>query len=209
MTTLPPVYYDRESVLFEGHDAWWSCKRDEAPFRDERIVAVAPTRHIDQPQLVTFDHGRLYNFGGAERIDDGHYDRARLRVIAGQGRIAWTEGGEWTIDGRSVHRRPVEVDEGDTVLGILADLREEDPALVTVSRSGLVVRIRSMRSVSTLTAASGPALAHALQPRLGLLAVQRDEGRVDVIDLDSSDTVAMRARATVWRRRPSDARVRA
>ena len=128
-------------MLFEGHDAWWSCKRDEAPYRDERIVAVGPTRHIDQPQLVTVDDGRLYNYGGAERIDDGHYDRARLRVIAGQGRSPGPRAGSGRSTGAACTGAG-RVDEGDTVLGILAELREEDPALVTVSRSGLVVRLR-------------------------------------------------------------------
>ena len=63
------------------------------------------------------------------------------------------------------------------------------PALVTVSQSGMIVRLRSATQVKTLTASSGPALARALHPGLGLLAIQHDEESVEIRQLETGDIV--------------------
>ena len=57
------------------------------------------------------------------------------------------------------------------------------------TESGLIVRLRSISEVKTLTACSGPALARALHPGLQLLAIQRDDEQVEVRELLTGEIV--------------------
>jgi hypothetical protein len=137
---------------------------------DQIVVAIAATRQLDQPYKVWA------------------YDVAPP-VVAGDHVYAARRGSGWNVRGRGIAETTIDADEHDTVLGVLTSGREQDPALVTVSQSGMIVRLRSASEVKTLTASSGPALARALHPGLGLLAIQHDEESVEVRELLTGEIV--------------------
>ena len=139
--------------------------------REPELVAVAPTRQLDQPYKV-WAHD------------------AAPPVVAGDHVYAQRRGEPLARARARARRRRSTSTASDTVLGVLVRGREQDPALVTVSRSGMIVRLRSATEVKTLTACSGPALARALHPGLGLLAIQRDEESVEVRELLTGEIVA-------------------
>ena len=138
--------------------------------REPELVAIGATRQFDQPYKV-WAHD------------------AAPPVVAGEHVHAAAAGGRWSVRGRGIAEVSIEVDANDTVLGVLTRGHEQDPALVTVSQAGMIVRLRSASEVKTLTACSGLALARALHPGLGLLAIQHDEQSLEVRDLLTGEIV--------------------
>ncbi|KOU34461.1 hypothetical protein, partial [Streptomyces sp. WM6368] len=96
----------------------------------------------------------------------------------------------WSADGRTWTARTGEGDESRIsfrenadVIGLVHD--ERAPALITVSRSGLLVRSVRADGVRTLTRFSGGSVPPAVHPSLPLIAAETRQGRIVVGDANT------------------------
>lgn len=182
---LPALYYDRGGLLCRPAREWWRLQPGRTPERQSLLVAVAPGRSLDVPARLERDGTRLRD-GSSGRVWASDVVPAALRVTTGTGCVAWSCDRRWHIRGEGVRPSSVTVEEDCDVLGIVTVRRGDDPALLTRSGAGVILRLHAESGVKTLTACSGFALGHALHPALGLLAIQRDEDTVDVVDIAGS-----------------------
>lgn len=169
------LVYDRGALLVRLADTWWRLAPDADPEPDGDILAVLPDTRPDVPRIA-----RLSGFrdGPGPRLDQSE----RTEFALGPDRlIAWRDdAARWIVvpGGRSV---PISPD--DRVIG-LARI-DEAPALLTVSSAGLIVRLNWPGGQRTLTKWSGGATVPALHPQRPWIAVQRDDHRVEVADLET------------------------
>ncbi|MFE6871286.1 hypothetical protein ACFVFS_32600 [Kitasatospora sp. NPDC057692] len=106
--------------------------------------------------------------------------RARHLVHA-DGTAAWSEDGKhWTVRTRTGDERRLSFRENAEVLGLVHDGRE--PALITWSPGGRLVRAVRADGVRTLSRFSGGDLAPAVHPTLPLIAAETSSGRIVVGD---------------------------
>ena len=192
VATLPPLFYDRGALLCRLGGEWWRLRRGEPARSDPQCVAVGPARQLDLPLRYLLDGARL-TAGSQRHLLDDDVDAAALRICTGSDRVAWSSGEPWQL--LEVRKAPcsVALDERCEVLGVV-DSRADGLALLTRSGSGVLLRLHSASEVKTLTACSGLAIAHAVHPSLPLLAIQRDDDAVDVVDWQTGERLmAMRA----------------
>lgn len=178
-TTLPPVFYDRGALLCRLGPEWWRLGAGQAPLCQPALVAVAPGLQLDVP--------RVFSCSGSQLIGDGRtlasdIVPASLRVVAAARCMAWSCDRRWHIRGRDIKPATVSIDEDCDVLGPVVADRYDDPALLTRSPAGVLLRLHAESGVKTLTAYSGSGLAHALHLALPLLAIAQDDGSVEVVD---------------------------
>jgi hypothetical protein len=177
---MPPLLYDRGSLLTYLAEAWWRLVPDEEPQQDNDILAVLPDVRYDVPRIACagFQHKPEPGLGPLPE---------RAEVVLGPDRlVAWREDAiRWHIAPGGMS---VTVDPDDSVLGLM---RVDDaPAVVTVSTGGLIVRLNRPGGRRTLTRWSGGIAAPALHPVRPWLAVQRDDQRVEVADVET-DTLLL------------------
>jgi hypothetical protein len=188
LLNLPPLFFDRGDLLAEFAGEWWRLPvGGERPRLDDGTVTVGPAAQLDHPSRVRIDpSGRLklnYDRTVAETVD-----AARLQAHAGDEWVAWTDGEDWRMSGRGFDPMRIDGTSLDTVLGAVfrADDRRH-PALV--GRSGDQWFLEEERDSTPLDACNGPALAHALHSRLGVMAIQRDPQSVQLIKLETGETL--------------------
>jgi hypothetical protein len=180
---LPPLHYDRGDLLCRIGDDWWRLATRHEP-RAEAAIAVGPGPQMDLPCILWLDGGRLYD--GYEAI--GHdIARESLRIAVAGHAAAWSVDERWHVRGAAVRPVTIRIDEDSEVIGIVVEDRRDDPALVSRSKGGALIRMHSESGTTTLTRWSGIAVDHAVHPMLPLIAVQRDEGTVEVGDLATGD----------------------
>ncbi|MFB7470415.1 hypothetical protein [Kitasatospora sp. NPDC056184] len=109
-------------------------------------------------------------------------DAARARhLLHADGTAAWSEDGKsWTVQTRTGDRRTLAFRENAEVLGLVHDGRE--PALITWSPGGRLVRAVRADGVRTLSRFSGGDVAPAVHPTLPLIAAETSPGRIAVGD---------------------------
>ena len=184
LSELGPLYYDRGDVLARIGDAWWRLAPRCAP-QGEDLVAVGAGPVMDVPRLIAVDTQR--------RLYDGHHLLAydvipgALRVVAGGRATAWSVDETWRVRGPGVKPVTIRIDEACDVIGVAVEGRVDDPALVTRSEAGALVRLHTATATKTLTRWSGVAIAHAVHPVLPLIAIQRDESTVEVGVIESGE----------------------
>jgi hypothetical protein len=170
-----PLYINGDGILCRLAGRWWRLRPDAPPIA-VNAVAVGPGTNLDVPRTVTRHGDRLYLPGGRRGPRP-----ADTRVVLGGGdALAGSPDGiVWEIHaGEPV---TVTVPPGDEALGVVA--LGDGPALVTLSSSGLIVRLVAAGGTRTLTAWSGPHGRPALHPVLPWLAVPRSRSQIDVADL--------------------------
>ncbi len=106
-------------------------------------------------------------------------------LVAGHLRVARRDGASWHVSGVGFKPATVEAVAGEHPLGVIVTGHPLTPRLVTVSES--IVRLRAPGEATVFTEGSGAALARALHPRLPLLAVQREEDYIEVLDVTTGD----------------------
>ena len=176
---LEPLLYDRGALLCRLDGQWWRIAFDEEPQALDLITA-GPTPVRDLARTVRL--GGEHLFDGSTIIGYGVH-RGSVRAVAATHGVAWSQDRRWYIRGEGLRPSCVHVDEDRDVLGLWTLGREDDPALVTRSRAGMILRVETESSSTTLTRWSGIAIAHAVHPGQPLLAVQRDEDLVEIADL--------------------------
>jgi hypothetical protein len=169
------LYLSGEGVLCRLGDGWWRLRPDTPP-SPVNVVAVGPGASLDAPRLVAY-HGDGLHLPGEWRVPRP----VDTRVVFGGGdALAFSSDGiSWEI--RAGEPVTVTVQPEDEVLGVVA--LGDGPALVTLSSSGLIVRLVAVGGTRTLTAWSGSDGRPALHPVLPWLAVPRSRSRIDVADL--------------------------
>ncbi|WP_433132839.1 hypothetical protein ACQPWW_14220 [Micromonospora sp. CA-240977] len=178
---LSPLYFQGGDLLCEFAGDWWNLS-NARPLSS--YLTVAPGR---QP-----DHPRLARRGGTHIWGTGLPDEVRIpataRVVLGAGTMtAWSVGDTtWRIQTASGLVGDVTIEQGTTIIG-LVDI--DGPHLVTVSSSGLIVRLVSPTHTRTLTRWSGGVGAPALHPSQPWLAVPRPVGLIEIADLATNQVL--------------------
>ncbi len=199
----PPaeLFFRSGELLVRLGGSWWRLSPAGTFETWGTTVAVSPSTEVDVPLVAMHfdDHLWVALNGGAGRFgpvqDSGPVPETHL----GAGAIAWQDGGGWRL-ADLVHQTrpitacsaapsspdpgvPVDVDTGTKVVGVtrIGDV----PGLVTVGGGGVLVRFVSRQGTRTLTRWSGGIAPPALHARLPLIAVEREDGVVEVGDLGS------------------------
>jgi hypothetical protein len=172
-----PLYMNGDTIAVELAGQWWQLRAGTPPGPID-VVAAAPGPVPDAPRLVRRHGDRLYlpGYRGSRQPAE-----TRAAVLGPGNSVALSHDGlAWDIHagGDPV---PVTVRPGDEVLGIV--LLPGAPALVTVSSTGVTVRLVMADGPRTLTACSGPHGRAALHPMQPWLAVPRSPSRIDVVNL--------------------------
>jgi hypothetical protein len=166
-----------DGLLFSLGRDWWLLRPGQPP-RTVPVAAAAASRH--GTRVATRYSGRIDVVeptppnGPWSRVPEG-----AAVALDGEAGIAWsTDAVTWTVQAAGTELARIEVERGARVLGLAA--AGGQPALVTVSPAGLIVRLCKPDGVRTLTTWSGGAGPPAVHPTLGLLAVQRQDGAIQV-----------------------------
>jgi hypothetical protein len=186
VSELAPLFYDRGDLLCRIGRDWWRLAIDRAPRRAHDVIAVAPGPQMDLPRIAALDGHRLFVGSAVPPIANDVIPDA-LRVVAGGYATAWSIDERWHVRGPRVRPVDIAIDEACHVIGMAVAGRADDPALISVSDAGALVRLHSKTATKTLTRWSGVADAHAVHPTIPLIAVQRDDGSVEIGDLESGD----------------------
>ena len=175
---LGSVVFDSGGLTARLGDVWFSISDDGRARVVESIVDVLPRAKTDEP-LIARRHGDrvMVTFRGAipARADP---------IVLGAGELAaWVEGeGRWHV---APNARSVILGAGETVLAV--HIVDDAPALVTLSASGLIVRLRWPAGERVLTAYSGgaePPTVHRTRPWVGAL---KTDGSVVVGDFATGE----------------------
>ncbi|MEU7751185.1 hypothetical protein [Micromonospora sp. NPDC049171] len=178
---LSPLHLHGGDLLCAFGGVWWNLSTGRAL---SSYVAVAPGRQLDGPRLAWR--------GGTDIRAAGLPVEVRIpgtaRVVLGAGsRTAWSVGdATWHIHAASGPVGDVTIEKGTTVVG-LVDIG--GPQLVTLSSSGLIVRLVSPAGTRTLTRWSGGVGAPALHPSKPWLAVPRPDGLIEIADLATNQVL--------------------
>ncbi|MGC4812200.1 hypothetical protein ACLQ29_16890 [Micromonospora sp. DT228] len=178
---LSPLYVLGGDLLCAFGGGWWNLSTGRAL---SSYVAVAPGRQLDAPRLAWR--------GGTDIRASGLPAGVRIpttsRVVLGAGsRTAWSVGdATWRIHAASGPVSDMTIAKGTTVVG-LVDI--DGPHLVTLSSSGLIVRLVSPARTQTLTRWSGGVGAPAVHPSKPWLAVPRPDGLIEIADLATNQVL--------------------
>jgi hypothetical protein len=174
-----PLHFVSGDLLCELAGTWWRISPDNEA-QPESIVAIGPGSHPDQPRLVYPGDQPRWGRTAPKFPDDA------VVVAGSRNALAWSKprSPTWTLEPDGV---TVTVEDGARVLG-LAHLGNST-ALVTVSSAGLLVRLVGRDIQQTLTRWSGGTHVPALHPIYPWLAVRRDDGRIEVADLSTSESL--------------------
>jgi hypothetical protein len=179
--TLRPLFFHLGGVIFDTGDGWVELPADgNAPPRS--VVAISPGALPDQPRVVWRYNDRTY-------VDNAPVPGNPFVVLGPNGLWASTQDGiHWELPSPPLI---IATEPGERVLGVR--IVDDVPALVTVSAAGLIVRLRWPTTTRTLTRWSGAGRPPALHPVHGLLAAQREDGRVEIGELSTGTVLA-----TIW-----------
>ncbi|MFJ3826788.1 hypothetical protein ACIPWI_02370 [Streptomyces sp. NPDC090046] len=151
---------------------WWRIGPDGSVAEDGALGRGAH----DRPHFNRFREPRLLDSQPLhEAARDAHH------FLHGGGSQAWSQDGRtWQVRTRSGDENRISFRENADVIGLVHD--EGTPVLITVSRSGLVVRGVRADGVRTLTRLSGGAGPPAVHSSLPLIAAETRPGRIVVGD---------------------------
>ncbi|PZS31663.1 MAG: hypothetical protein DLM58_11310 [Pseudonocardiales bacterium] len=170
-----PLVYFAGDLVTRVEGAWWWLSPEESPRQDDGILAVLPGQLTDQPSIArSGPAGRVF----ASNL--GSFDAPSGPFVLGAGRlVAWPEDDDrWHV---APYGRTITIGSGESVLGLQS--MDDAPVLITVSAGGLITRLRWPAAERTLTALSGGIAPPQLHPQRAWLAVQPDEGSIEVHDL--------------------------
>ncbi|MQY13719.1 hypothetical protein SRB5_38700 [Streptomyces sp. RB5] len=166
---LDPIIGHAHAMLLRRSGAWWRLPLKGAPTEAPEILWALPGERGDAPRLA--------------HLPGDHADGMRI-VLAPGGTYAWSADGEsWRFTGPDgEHPVTRKTAAGESVCG--AVLLAGHAHLVTRSPAGQLVRLRGPVRDAALTRWSGTPLPPAVHPLRPLLAVRRDDGTVEVANVE-------------------------
>jgi hypothetical protein len=174
---LVPLYFNSGRLLVELSGRWWQLTPDKPPVEAVNIAAVGPGKDFDRPTVAWRGPVKI-TIDGRERkaTRDAH-------VMFGPNDMwAWsTDETAWTVHSRDHADRRITVERGCRVLAV--HWLNSQPALVTVSPAGHILRAHTEQRTETLTKWSQSGGVPAIHPTRPFIAVQRGPAAVDVCDL--------------------------
>jgi hypothetical protein len=172
---LPPMVFEAGDLLLRLSGVWWRLSPDNEP-RDSGLSAALPGERPDVPRMAWAAGDKIW-------APPTHVPAGATDIVLGPDKLtAWREDvGRWHI---APGGTSVSVPDGESVLGIA--VVESAPALITVSPGGLIARLRWPGAERTLTKWSGGIQAPTLHPTKPWIAVQRDDQRVEVVNLQTN-----------------------
>ncbi|MFJ6052784.1 hypothetical protein [Streptomyces sp. NPDC092307] len=154
---------------------WWRIAPDGSVAEDGALDRGAG----DRPYFDRFREPRLL-----ERRPRHEAARDARHFLHGGGSQAWSQDGRtWQVRTGSGDECRISFRENADVIGLVHD--QGAPALITVSRSGLVVRAVRAGGVRTLTRLSGGSGPPAVHPSMPLIATETRPGRIVVGDANT------------------------
>jgi hypothetical protein len=177
---IAPLVFDSGTLLCDVGGGWRRIRSDGRVLHERTVVAVAPRPVADRPMVAYAFRETLHVAGIGERPSW----RPGAPVLLGHGCLATSpDGVVWSVAAPDGEERRLGVPAGEQAVGVVS--LGGEPALVVRSRGGLLLRLVDAGGLTTLTEWSGgaPDVAPAVHPMLPLLAVTRDDGDVDVVDL--------------------------
>ncbi|MEU0392365.1 hypothetical protein ABZ208_06235 [Streptomyces sp. NPDC006208] len=178
---ITPLVVDERHMLCCWDGDWYRFGWDGSAARVTDLVAAIPGGATACREGEAL---RLPHLGpDAPSFREHHVilgpDSSHARSMAGQ---------VWTLAGPA-NGTTCRLEKGEQPLGFV--LLGGEPRLVTRSAAGHLVRIRGGRRDTVLTKASGTSDAPLVHPVLPLLALRRDDGTVEVFDLESLERVVI------------------
>ncbi|MFD5409558.1 hypothetical protein [Streptomyces nojiriensis] len=170
-----PVLRGGRDLLLPLAGRWWRIAPDGS-VTDDGPLGRGPRdrQHFDrfrEPRLI--DGRPLHE----EARDARHF------LHSGDSQAWSADGRTWTARTGQGEERRIAFRENADVIGMVHD--EQAPALITVSRSGLLVRSVRADGVRTLTRFSGGSVPPAVHPSLPLIAARTRQGRIVVGDANT------------------------
>ncbi|MFI1394656.1 hypothetical protein [Streptomyces sp. NPDC020681] len=176
---IAPLVADEAGMLCRLRGQWYRLPWHDLPVDALEIVSALPGGPLleRRPGGLTLPH-----------LPDGERDFTDEHAVLGPGSAhARSRAGHvWRFAGPTGPATCVQrTDKGEEPLGVV--VLEGQAHLVTRSAAGQLLRVRGPVRNTVLTKWSGTPHPPALHPGLPLLAVVRDNGTVDVADLESGD----------------------
>lgn len=178
---LEPLFFQSGSLLLKLGDQWWEITPDSSVFKTA-VVAAAFTSIVDQPNLARRRGASIEVLDPGELVDGGR------EVLLGAEGLFATEvpPGVWLV---SRHfNTEVELDGEATVEGLA--MVGGQAALVVRSPAGQLLRMVQPGGTSTLTGLSGDIRSVSIHHVVPLMAIERNNGVTDVVDLETLAIVA-------------------
>lgn len=184
---IRPVFFADSELLVPINDAWWQIGLEGAHWAE--WLGVGPGPALDSPRRIWQSAaGKVFITSTGGGIDVGNLHRGP--ILGPDGHVAWSSTHRvWKVQGPDGgFRDDIGIGEGDEVVGLT--MVDREPALVTVTGSGRIVRHVTARHTKTWTAWAGPAHfgVHPTSPWLvrstpaGVLVGDLQTGRV-LLDL--------------------------
>lgn len=151
----------------------------DRPGRHRRRGRCVGRGACDRPHFDRFREPRLFD---SQLLHEAARDARHF--LHGGGSQAWSQDGRtWQVRTGSGDECRISFRENADVIGLVHD--QGAPVLITVSRSGLVVRGVRADGVRTLTRLSGGSGPPAVHPSMPLIAAETRPGRIVVGDADT------------------------
>jgi hypothetical protein len=185
------LYFHSGSLAFRFSDMFYKVAPNSSDFRHWRIQALAHTRIVDRPAVVSKSYAEL--FGG--ETSSLTTPSTHIHAMLGNGCVGSSENGlVWLLQSASTKDAKIErhgevhLDEGEVALGMIRDGQE--PALVTISAGQHLLRLRGAKSTRTITELCGEIANVSVHPIDPVIAVQHNDFSIQVFDLASQKIVA-------------------
>lgn len=178
-TGLAPLFFADGKVLVQLGEAWWWLSPQTKPWCDDQVITAVASNAIDQPRV-------LRHF--TDQVRDGR--RPMPLVEYGQrtflGRngsyITETSTGTWVTEVVQLDVDPEAKVAGLSNLGGML-------SLITQSAAGQIIRVHQTSGVRTLTKHSGDIASLSVHPTLPILAIERTNGTIIVVDLETDEVL--------------------
>ncbi|MFD9476797.1 hypothetical protein [Streptomyces nojiriensis] len=172
---LLPVLRGGRDLLLPLAGRWWRIAPDGSVTDDGPLGRGAPGRpHFDRFREPRLLDGRPLQEAARE---------ARHFLHSGDSQAWSADGRTWTARTGQGDESRISFRENADVIGMVHD--GPAPALITVSRSGIVVRSVRADGVRTLTRFSGGSVPPAVHPSLPLIAAETRQGGIVVGDANT------------------------
>ncbi|MER6447576.1 hypothetical protein [Streptomyces venezuelae] len=170
-----PLLRDGTGLLLPLAGRWWRIAPDGSVSDGGELGRGAHER----PHFNRFREPRLLD---GRPLHEAARDARHF--LHGGGSQAWSQDGRtWRVRTGQGEESRISFRENADVIGLVHD--EKQPVLITVSRSGLVVRGVRADGVRTLTRLSGGSAPPAVHPSMPLIAAETRPGRIVVGDANT------------------------
>lgn len=189
-TSLAPLFFRSGEVLVQIKGTWWGFHPQEEPREYPVMQTCHATSTVDNPLILS--QRDLLRWVAYQRFEISHQEH---RTLLGPGKSHITEiaPGVWSTStgkmplpgARNLPPGTIEVDPDARIIALTSVQLE--PVLIEHSAGGQLIRLHRPSGTSTLTKFSGDVQNIAVHPTIPLLAIQRSDGVIIVVDLETMD----------------------